>query len=291
MATFTTIGDEEHKHIDKYTIQSTSGQDYSWYHVEDNKTWIVVFDGHGRHKQPAPVVDLIRLLKQYNWKQLMETREDRNPIHMIEEKIKLVYQCTSGIGAAISIIEIIDNKNVTIWWKGDAAVKIFKKNGEDINIVTTTKIPSMEQEIVRLASQDISATTVDSWQVCGLSETELTMRKNPIYVFENTERINMSQSIGHNGLTGMVDQKIEYTLNDDDEYRIWAGSDGIWDIAGLDNEDVLNKFWTYSARNIAEWAVNQWNREWVYVWYDTKTPGQMIGDCDDVTCVVWSKTS
>ena len=56
MATFTTIGDEEHKHIDKYTIQSTSGQDYSWYHVEDNKTWIVVFDGHGRHKQPAPVV-------------------------------------------------------------------------------------------------------------------------------------------------------------------------------------------------------------------------------------------
>ncbi len=291
MANFTTTSDEVKTHVEKCTIQSRSNQDYSWYHIENNKTWIVVLDGHGRHKNPQPIVDLVKMLKEYNWKQLMKTRQDRNPILVLEEKIKLIYQSTSGIGASISIIEIVDNKNITIWWKGDAAVKIFEKNGEDINIVATTKIPSMEEEKRRLATQNISAKTLDGWQVCGLNETELTMRKNPIYVFENSENINMSQSIGHNGLTGLVDQKLEFTVKNNHEYRVWAGSDGVWDIAGIKDKDVINKFWTYSAEEMAAWAVNQWKREWVYVWYNTKTPGQKIGDCDDVTCVVWSKYS
>ena len=291
MATFATMSEEAQTHIDKCTIQSTSNQDYSWYHIEGNKTWIVVFDGHGSHKEVIPVVDLVTWLKHYNWKNLMERRGERNPIIKLEEKISEEYSCTKGIGAAISITEIIDNKYVTIWWKGDASTKIFDITGGDINIVVETKIPSKDEEIARLACQDISVDTCLGWQVCGLSETELTMRLNHIYKFDTHDVINMSQSIGHDGLTGLVDQKIEYTLNDNRDYRIWAGSDGIWDIAGLESEDVLNKFWIYSAREMAAWAVNQWNREWVYIYQETRSPGQVIGDCDDVTCVVWSKTS
>lgn len=291
MATFATMSEEAQINIDKSTIQSTSNQDYSWYHVEGNKTWIVVFDGHGSHKDIIPTVDLVTWLKHYNWKQLMKTRENRNPIHVLEEIIAEQYSCTKGIGAAISITEIIDNKHITIWWKGDASTKIFDITGGDINIVAETKIPSKKEELIRLDSQNISVEISNSWQVCGLTETELTMRPNDIYKFGEHDIMNMSQGIGHDGITGVVDQKIEYTLNDDHDYRIWAGSDGIWDIAGLDNKAILNKFWIYSARQMAEWAVNQWKREWVYVWYGTRTPGQMIGDCDDVTCVVWSKTS
>ena len=291
MATFATMSEEAQIHVDKCTIQSTSNQDYSWYHVEGNKTWIVVFDGHGNHKEIIPTVDLITWLKNYNWKQLMKTRVNRNPIHVLEDVIAEEYSSTKGIGAAISITEIVDNKYVTIWWKGDASTKLFDITDGNINIIAETKIPSAEEELVRLANQNISVITKEGWQVCGLTETELTMRKNPIYVFEGGDKINMSQSIGHDGITGVVDQKIEYTLNDDHDYRIWAGSDGIWDIAGLDNEVVLNKFWIYSAEQMAEWAVNQWKRKWVYVWYGTRVSDQVIGDCDDVTCVVWSKTS
>ena len=291
MATFATMSEEAQINIDQSTIQSTSNQDYSWCHVEGNRTWIVVFDGHGSHKETSPVVDLITWLKHYNWRNLMIGRGKRNPIVKLEERISDEYSCTKGIGAAISITEIIDNKYVTIWWKGDASTKIFDITGGDISIVAETTMPSKDEEIARLASQDISVNTCDSWQVCGLSETELTMRPNHIYKFGTHDVINMSQAIGHDGFTGMVDQKIEYTLNDERDYRIWAGSDGIWDIAGLENEDVLNKFWIYSAREMAAWAVNQWNREWVYIWGEKKNYGQVIGDCDDVTCVVWSKTS
>ena len=277
--------------IENHTIQSFSGQDYSWFGHDDNKTWLIALDGHGKHhSDDIPDVDLIAWLREFNWAKLMQNRDDKNPIICLEEQISSLFKSTRGIGAALSITEIIDNTKVTIWWKGDAATKILRCNSDgEIDIVASTELPSKEDEVARFTEMGQSIPYEDGWQVSAISESELTMRPNGIYIFTCVDKMNMSQAIGHDGLTGIVDQSLEYNLEEQYAYRIIGASDGIWDISALENKDVLNKFWNSSAEELVTWAVSQWYRKWVYIWGDTKVVDQQIGDCDDVTCVVWSR--
>ena len=274
--------------VNRFTIQSTSSQDYSWYDVEDGITRIVTLDGHGTHKGLIPDKDLITWLKEYNWKELIQNRGDRNPIIILEENIAAEYSSTRGIGAAISIVEIIESK-VTIWWKGDAGTKIFRKDHEGkIDIVAATSIPSDEEEIKRIGEVFVKP----GWQVSAISESGITMRPNSIFIFNCDDKVGMSQCVGHDGLTGMVDQKIEYILEDDYDYKIIVASDGLWDIMAFDNSDVQNKVWKMESDEIAIWAVSQWKRtDWVYTFGEKSVYNQEIGDVDDVTCVVWMRTS
>tara|TARA_B100000902_G_C27309917_1_gene917756 strand:- start:1498 stop:2358 length:861 start_codon:yes stop_codon:yes gene_type:complete len=272
-----------------HTIQSTSGQDYSWHHVEEDKIWMVAIDGHGKHKEGIGDLDLVDWLKAFNWAELMRNRESENPICKLETIIVEAFPGgTQGIGAAISIIEITDEREVEIWWKGDAATKIMQRaeNGE-VDIVASTQIPDHDAEMERIS--DSISCYKPTWQVEAISETEITMRKTYYYHFSELDVLAMSQSIGHDGKTGIVDQSLKYILEDGKEYRILAASDGLWDIAALKDPSVLKRLWESDAQGIVEWAAEQWKRTWCYVFGDSRISDQKIGNPDDVTCVVWSK--
>ena len=275
--------------LDKHTIQSTSGQDYSWHHAEEDKIWMVAVDGHGEHKEGIGDTDLVSWLKAFEWAELMRNRDGENPICKLETIITDTFaEGTQGIGAAISIIEITGGREAEIWWKGDASAKIMQRSGDgEISIVASTEIPDHEIELERIT--DAITCYKPSWQVEAISETEITMRKNYYYHFSEHDVVAMSQSIGHNGKTGIVDQSLKYVLEDGKEYRILAASDGLWDIAALKDPSVLKRLWESDAREIVEWATGQWRRNWCYVFGDSRIPDQKIGNPDDVTCVVWSK--
>ena len=177
-----------------HTIQSTSGQDYSWHHVEEDKIWMVAIDGHGKHKEGIGDLDLVDWLKAFNWAELMRNRESENPICKLETIIVEAFPGgTQGIGAAISIIEITDEREVEIWWKGDAATKIMQRaeNGE-VDIVASTQIPDHDAEMERIS--DSISCYKPTWQVEAISETEITMRKTYYYHFSELDVLAMSQT-------------------------------------------------------------------------------------------------
>lgn len=286
----------QESNLDMAICQANSKQDFIDMFTINNMDWMVIIDGHGHHINKSKI-NLVTWLHQYDWRLFLGNFDKNysprlNPINIIQEKIGLLFKCTSGIGATMSIVRIIDNKKVTIWWRGDSSVKIYENNKfiggtKDISI-------TMQKEKDRLENQGINYVVDDSsYRPHVLSARRITMKPSYYISFNINDklmedRINMSQSIGHNGGCGFSDNRVDYNLNKINNYKIVGGSDGLWDVFGeTEEENEIIADLNTSASDLVNLALERWEQEWEYEWYGKVMQKERLQGRDDICCGIY----
>jgi hypothetical protein len=110
-----------------------------------------------------------------------------------------------------------------------------------------------------------------------ISDTVIEYVDSAIGHFSNGESLVPSQSLGHNGITGLEPGHYTLTFDIFDNIRVVCGSDGFWDML----PPTVGK-----AKELAEEAVRRWNQEWIYGKHKT-TYG---GNIDDVSVAILDNT-
>jgi serine/threonine protein phosphatase PrpC len=259
---------------------TTSDQDYINKVTIGDITWLIVMDGHGHHFEQIDKEDLVTWLKNYDWMQFLNNINEENPVNKLEDEIENNYDSTSGIGATLTLVRITENKTITVWWRGDSYVKIF----EDDEFVGGSELISitMEKEKNRFKKEKIKYTLEKSWKPKVLSETKITME--PSFYINMTTKT--SQCLGHDGICGKSDNRNDYILDPNKNYRIVGASDGLWDVLmEKDNEHLVNR--NNKAKDLVNIAYERWEQEWNYTWKGESFGEQKLDRRDDICCIVY----
>lgn len=267
-----------------------SNQDFATIIPSGENTWMIIIDGHGKHRVSLPpnAPDLITWLKQYEWTTLIEkcTGQTFDPIGIIIDEIENAYVSTAGIGATISIA-CVSPRNVKMWWRGDSMIKLY----EDGFVVASTYNWTIQDnpEKERLNKQGIQFKIEHSHQIKALNDTQMTMVYNPYFIFSPRtspvkDKINMTQVIGHDGVTGVCNNFTSYTFLQEKNYKLVGGSDGLWDVMSDTNTD---RIWMSSqitdAAQLVGKALERWRQPWEYVWRGVPSGStEVMNDRDDV---------
>jgi len=101
------------------------------------------------------------------------------------------------------------------------------------------------------------------------SKDTLKFRDTEYIYFENGDKIALSQSLGHNNITGVVPERQTILFEPGQEVAVVGGSDGLWDminLCGPDMEEDLLALATMSAVEIADMAEGRWKQDWNVHW-------------------------
>ena len=97
-----------------------------------------------------------------------------------------------------------------------------------------------------------------------------------------------TQALGHNSRTGYAPDHQVFEFEPGVQYRIVMGSDGLFDMAMLDDEADLAMLRNGTSREITDWIVGRWLQTWEGVLPDgTKVNFKYTrNQCDDVSVAV-----
>lgn len=271
-----------------------NGQDIVKIIHDGETTWLVVIDGHGKHRYgtlPAGKIDMITWLRTtFNWEELFKEINPENPISELHFAIINEYDCTSGIGACCTIAKVTENK-ITMWWVGDSTMKVYA----DKELVAETRkiLNTDSDEITRQSEHNLKINVEKTHNIKVLNETDLTMVESKYYLVKTSrgvDKVAVIQSLGHDLAYGLSNNKIEVELERGKKYKLVGASDGLWDmISNTESDAAMVTDENYDAVALVELASQRWEQEWIYVWNDERTPGQKIPNPDDICCVTLCK--
>ena len=98
-------------------------------------------------------------------------------------------------------------------------------------------------------------------------------------------RLATTQALGHNGLTGYNPLVYDFAFEEGSSYKVVLGSDGMFDMVMLDNENDVGMLNSKSSSEICDWTVSRW----LQTWYATLPSGKETSfnytpqHCDDVS--------
>lgn len=264
------------KEINDYIIATGNDQDF----VETGfvkKTaketfhYIVLADGHGKNN----VIDKIKALK---WPKILCNFEKDN----IFKHLELNDNNTPKSGSTLSIVKIYSDR-IECFWVGDSTIKIFKNNEEFF--VSKSHNQDNVEEFERIKKSDfyIGFTKAHKHEV--IDENNITMIEDGgrYFQFERNniiEKINMTNSLGHNNVTGKFIQNKTILINNDDKYEVIVGSDGLWDM--VISKDKINDM---NSESLCKMAYGRWTQVWTYQEQQCKFP-----DIDDIAVATFSNS-
>ena len=256
--------------------------------------YLVVADGH----DASGGNDVNKYLSELNWKSLLENPNFMDIIYNGVEDLGN----TSGQGSTLTIV-IITQMQAEIYWIGDSQVRIYKNleeiwksNNHDFNnhdeLNRLNEDPYIGNNSLETWRPKTSITTKPSWRTKLLSQTEITMEQSNYFVFGLNDTINMTHCLGHNSLTGRFWNEAVIDFVDHMDYKIVAGSDGLWDMLHYKDYPFM------ASRNIGineilQLANDRWSQEWSY--FCPKKPSNQTpikqrfpsGQEDDISIAVW----
>ena len=238
--------------MDSYTIQSGTGQDYSGHAKYGDTSYCFVFDGHGSND----CIDYIRTL-------------DMNQYALTECPPRSIEQAFAGkqfyrSGATFVLARIRQN-TLEIFHVGDAKAQVFL-NGK---LVHETLDHTFQNPI------EIARTTAriqPSKAPFPVSDTEVQMIDSSVGYFPNGESFVPSQTLGHNGISGLDPGHYTLTFDIFDHIRVVCGSDGFWDML----PPTIG-----TAKILCEEGVRRWKQYWTFG--NSKTT---YSDYDDVSVAI-----
>jgi len=253
------------------TRQLCSRQDHAAYGAYENGTekiyWGVAFDGHGKPQ----AIDKIRKAKL---DEIMKTPTPWSELQNLLEKDLMSstdMKIRSGSTMVLTKITIFDHKvEIAVTNIGDSRAVVFL-NGEPV-FVSTPHSCDNGPEIVRL----IQEKRVNLDAVYSKSDFDFevisptTLRSvTGTYVWFNTplgrQELAMTQSLGHNGYTGMKPDTTIITCKTTDHIHVVMCSDGVTDILpvnGLDSHDTFS-FMKTSTTALLDEAERRWKQTWI----------------------------
>ena len=267
------------------TIQLDKKQDFSLSIKINNIIWLVVADGHANFPiQSYKNTTLFEFIQQLNWESFLKLNS-KNPLKSLQDKITKEIVDTPNNGSTISIVKI-ENNNVKIWWKGDSTTHIY----ENDKLIYKTKNHNIfeESEKLRLEKENIKYIRDNkSTNIKLLGGNKIEMVKCPMYVtFSNNDKLNMTNCLGHNEITGTFIDYYEYNFNYDSKIKIIVATDGFWDMYYREDDEhlILN---AKDASELSKHAEKKWKQEWLQVWRGKEYP-QLFPNYDDIAVALFS---
>jgi len=272
-----------HKNLDF----TTSGKS-----VNNLFTYLVVADGHGPSRT-ALVTDYFRNL---NWASFLEDPDFMEKIYSDVEALGN----TRGMGSTLTIA-IITKNQAEIYWVGDSQCRVYKNLEEVWASNDHGKNNASEMERINIANQSgeiswrpktVPAISPD-WATKVLSPTEITMELSPYFRFGPHDSINMTNSIGHNGLTGKYWDEHVIEFDDNTNWKIVIATDGFWGMtAYLDLPRIASP--AEGPRELLDLSNSRWTQTWKFYNVnepkDNQTPQELpfpYGQEDDTGIAVW----
>ena len=246
------------------SLQSGSGQDFSQVGKVGDIYWGVVCDGHGSD----------RCIHQIRNMDMNEFAVAPNPILAMSEKL---YGDTYYSGSTACFVRRQGNK-IEIFNAGDSSAILYV-NGDMVTKTTGhTFLNPKEVERTKPFIRRIK----DVKGPFPISDERVENIPSPAGVFINGEELVPSMALGHNNITGLDPEYIEWNVSEFDVVRIVIMSDGV--------SDMLVTTETGTANEIVDLAHSRWKQQWKYKYmhagreYDGLTTyGDQI---DDMSCVV-----
>lgn len=220
--------------MDSFVIQSSSGQDYAGHASFANTHYSFVFDGHGYND----CIDHIRSLDMNTF------ATSTCPPTDIEASFAGKNFYKSG---ATFVLARINHLTLEVFHVGDAKAKVFLN---DILVHETI-------DHTFLLPQEIARTTAlihHSYAPFPVSDTHVEMIDSPVGHFDGDSFVP-SQSLGHNGVSGLQPGHFVLHFQPYDSVRVVCGSDGFWDM--LPNCDG-------NAQQLCEHALSRWKQKWLF---------------------------
>jgi len=273
-------------------IVNGSGQD----EISNRKfEWMLLADGHGSDA----CINRIRKFGEDG--SLNEYMTFKSPMErVIRELSKDRYYGSSG--ATCNIVKIYPDGEIHCWSVGDSQVAIFV-NGE-LQYMNCPHKMSNPKEVERLK------TVIHTVQPAGLIPritSSTTMHPEKSYYVNFSEygkqhMIAMTQSLGHDGLTGYCPEYHCHKFNAAiDNIRVVVGSDGFWENHVLDSKysqsdydkdqsDILSM----TVKELLDKTEARWKQHWKYYW-DPNFPELFVEMphevLDDISIGIWTQVA
>jgi serine/threonine protein phosphatase PrpC len=239
---------------------------------EESYECFIGFDGHGNNT----FNDMLKLIN------LREVADAKDSLSEVLKQITEMNTRTYNSGATYYEAKLYSNR-VETCTVGDSQVAVFiDKKLVYISTPHNMKNPAeVERLKSRIESGGLCAKLEDRQVPAIFSKDTLKFRDAEYVYFENGEKIAVSQSLGHNNITGIVPEKHTVFFELGQEVAVVGGSDGLWDminLCGPDVEDDLLALATMSACEIADIAENRWKQDWNIHWTSSKGELQVFVD-------------
>jgi len=262
--------------------------------------WAVLLDGHGTNH-------FLNFICKQDWAAIMTAHDPWS--HLEQILLAMEYQhYYEQSGSTLLMMRAFSDRIETISI-GDSLILIHK-NRQLVYKNSGHKL-SNPDEIIRL-----NATRPSTWftqtmrdPVSHIRSADCIQTKPSEYVFfgANTQ-LAMTQSIGHNNVTGYAPERhVEYYTPQDSIQCILA-SDGFSDMILLQDDlpllpeytpheiaqvemDQLHLL-TMSAQQLLDKAEARWKQTWNYMWSSsdyTKITQNVFAAYDDISIVLWKK--
>jgi len=238
---------------------------------EESYDCFIGFDGHGRNT----FNDRLNLIN------LGEVAEATDSLSKILKLTTEMNTRTDNSGATYYEAKLYCNR-VETCSVGDSQVAVFVD--KKLVYISTPHNMKNPLEVDRLKSR------IDSGEVCVrtdrptpaiFSKDTLKMRDAKYIYFESGDMLALSQSLGHNNITGIVPERHTVFFESGQEVAVVGGSDGLWEminLGGPDAEEDLLALATMSVIEIADIAEGRWKQDWNIQWINSNGELQTFVD-------------
>lgn len=180
-------------------------QDFIKIGTKSTFKWMVLFDGHGENK----VIDCIRNI---DWDEIMDSNDIYYAVSAYIESLG----DTLYSGATFSVVQIYQTY-IKCGWVGDSQIRVYKNQKEIFRSLNHDS--SNLKEIERYKKEIGFYIDNEKDKLAVINSTTITKKKIKFFglqknKFSNAHSIAMSNSLGHNGLTGkFISEKTIYLKN------------------------------------------------------------------------------
>jgi len=216
--------------------------------------WTMLNDGHGTNS----CINFIRSIPDAKKSELISQTD---PIAALAKYIDSS-NCVRlyEISGATAVITKCYSNRAEVITCGDSQAVVFK-NGQIVHI---TKEHNCNNEAERIRVLEAGRSFNKSSNIQVISHNEIKKIPAEYVIFANPMNFILActQALGHNSITGYAPDKYVVEFEDDANYKIVLGSDGLFDMTMLDDESDIAILSEYKADEIALWCKKRWLQTW-----------------------------
>lgn len=238
------------------------GQDFGLYGKGMNSKgelfdWMVGCDGHGSNQ-------IIDILKSIDWDKVMSKEDSLQEVLNIIDSY--AYQSTSS-GSTYMEAKIFSDRIETCS-VGDSKIMVFIDENLVYENVGHTWENENEKERLkeRIDKKRVLLSPVSNIPI-ALTPINISCQTKYYYHFENGHIIALTQSLGHNNITGIEPERKVIQYSPENKVRVILMSDGLTDVLSTLSEYYekdLHILSHSSCSELASLAEYRWKQEWRY---------------------------
>jgi len=244
--------------------------------------WMVGLDGHGNYN----VIDFMK--STLDWSAAMKST---NSLQYIIDAI-----AASGINTRQTGSTYVEAKmypdRIETCNVGDSGVFVYINHQLVYNSTPhNMDNPSEEERLSERIRSGKVVVTYDQHIPIIESPSVLNSQAKPIFRYENGDRLNLTQALGHEGITGYLPERNTIPFEKDDHVVVIIGSDGLTEML---LPDEMASLCDRTVEEIVELAETRWIQEWRWKGWDKRNPDKetktRFDRYDDVLAMKWEKS-